>query len=194
MPKAEATVYARTLNEVALQHDFDPLTAVAIVHFETHWLPGLVSADGEDYGLGQVRARFIGACRSDEDPVNAPSRACLAVKASLRDGVTNLRRMGSIIGANKDLCKDKTGTAKVHQWLAGYQGYGAPWRGQWCTPGEKTWMVLGYYNDLVAKLVPKPAPKVKPAPRPKPAAPPSKSAKHADAKVAAKAKPAARRR
>lgn len=195
MPKAEAALYARTLNAVAAEHDFDPLTAVAIIHFETHWHPGLVSADGEDYGLGQVRARFIGACRSDADPVNAPSSACLAVKASLRDGVTNLRRMGSIIGANKDLCKEKTGSAKIPQWLAGYQGYGAPGQGLWCTPGPKTWMVLGYYNDLLAKLVPRP----KPAPKPKPAKPPAKlappkakPAKPAEAK--AHAKPAARRR
>jgi len=104
--------------------------------------------------------------------------------------------MGSIIGANKDLCKEKTGTAKTHQWLAGYQGYGAPGRGQWCTPGEKTWMVLGYYNDLVAKLVPKPPPKAKakPAPKPKPVAPTPKAAKDADPKAKARTKPAARRR
>jgi hypothetical protein len=185
MPKAEATRYARTLNQISAEHDFDPLTAVAIIHFETHWYPTLVSSDGEDYGLGQVRARFVGACRGDEDPVNAPSDACVAVKASLRDGVTNIRHMGHIIGANKVLCKEKTGTAKVEQWLAGYQGYNDPGRGRFCKPGEKTKQVLGYYNEIVAKLVPKPKPKA----MPKPAARAAKAAPGAVAK--GKAKPAA---
>jgi hypothetical protein len=207
MPRGEAAHYAQVLNEVAAAQSFDPLTAVAMIHFETHWYPGLVSADGEDYGLGQVRARFVGACRLDEDPVNAPSEACLAVKAALRDGATNIRRMGVIIGANQAFCKEKTGTAKVHQWLAGYQGYGAPGRGIWCTPGDKTRQVLDYYSALVAKLVPKPkpkpapkkaAPKSKPAPKPSPAprarieARPAHPAPGSIAKV--KAKPAGRKR
>jgi hypothetical protein len=194
MPKAEATRYARTLNEISAEQDFDPLTAVAIIHFETHWYPSLVSSDGEDYGLGQVRARYVGGCRSDEDPVNAPSAACIAVKAALRDGATNIRRMGQIIGANKALCKEKTGTMKPEQWLAGYQGYNDPARGRFCKPGEKTKVVLGYYDELVAKLVPKPKVKVKAKPKatPKPAAP---AAKRVPGAVASKnLKPAARKR
>lgn len=169
MPKDEAHRYAKVLAEVAAARGFDPLVAVAIVHFETQWRPSLVSADGEDHGLGQVRARYAGACRDDADPVNAPSEACQRVKDSLLDGATNLRRMGGIIAANMQFCKEKTGSAKVERWLSGYQGYGDPARGRFCEPGEKTRIVLDYYKELVAKLAPppKPAPKAKAKPRPK---------------------------
>jgi len=166
MPKDEADRYARVLAEVAAARGFDPLVAVAIVHFETQWRPALVSADGEDHGLGQVRARFAGACREDADPVNAPSEACQRVKDSLLDGATNLRRMGGIIAANMEFCKARTGSAKTERWLSGYQGYGDPARGRFCEPGEKTRIVIDYYKELVAKLAPPP----KPAPKPKPKA------------------------
>jgi len=163
MPKDEAHRYAKVLAEVAAVRGFDPLVAVAIVHFETHWYPTLVSADGEDYGLGQVRARYLGACRDDADPVGAPSEACQRAKNSLLDGATNLRRMGGIISANMQFCKARTGSNKVERWLAGYQGYGNLERGIYCEPGPKTRVVLDYYGELVAKLAPppKPAPKVK---------------------------------
>jgi hypothetical protein len=181
MPKAEATRYAKALNEVAKERDFDPLLAVAIIHFETRWRPSLISPDGEDHGLGQVRARFIGACRGDEDPLGSPSEACKAVKASLLDGEHNIRVMGAIIEANRDLCKEKTGTAKAAQWLAGYEGLNFPEQNRWCRPNEKTWRVISYHQELLDRLLPRPAkPKAKPAPaRPAPAK---------SARVAARAK------
>lgn len=172
MPLPEARRYARVLQEEASSHDFDPLTAVAIVHFETHWQPGLVSPDGEDYGLGQIRARWWGACRDDADPVHDPSPGCRAVKASLLVGENNLRRMSVIITANRELCKDKTGTAKLPQWLAGYEGLNFPSRDRWCAPNWKTMRVVEYRQQLLALLGPKPRPAVakvaqatKPAPR-----------------------------
>jgi hypothetical protein len=155
IPRAEALRYADALNQMAEEARIDPLLAVAIVHFESRWYPARISEDNEDYGLGQVRARYLGACREDEDPLNAPSEACLAAKSALLDGVTNLRRMGSIILANKALCKDKVGSEKDAQWLAGYQGYNAPERNQWCKPGDKTQQVLAYHAELVEKFFPK---------------------------------------
>jgi hypothetical protein len=156
IPKEEATRYAHVLNESAQEYDFDPLTAVAIIHFETRWRPNLISSDGEDYGLGQVRARFLAPCREDEDPLRAPSDGCKAAKASLLDGAVNIRRMASIISANRDLCREKTGTAKVFQWLAGYQGRNQPSKDKWCQPAEGTWRVLAYREELLAKFFPKP--------------------------------------
>ena len=114
--------FARALQAEARTHDFDSLTGVAIIHFETHWTPNLVSADGEDFGLGQVRARFMGACRNDADPVGSPSDGCRAVKAALLGGEYNIHRMAVIISANRELCRAKTGTAYFPQWLAGYEG------------------------------------------------------------------------
>jgi hypothetical protein len=160
MPKTEAARYATVLNEVALEHDFDPLTAVAIIHFETHWQSSLISADGEDYGLGQVRARYLSACRGDDDPLGAPSAACQAAKANLLDGAFNIRRMATIITANREMCRDRTGTAWAPQWLAGYQGYNSPLRDRWCLPGDKTWRVLEYRKELIATLLPKPKARV----------------------------------
>src|SRR5690349_15061455 len=113
IPKEEATRYAKILNEIGSKYDFDPLLAVAMIHYESHWIPSVASDDGEDFGLGQVRARFIGACRNDEDPVNSPSDACKAVKSQLLAGETNLRHMGSIIAANKKMCSEKRGKNKA---------------------------------------------------------------------------------
>jgi hypothetical protein len=161
MPRVEAARYAAVLNEVALEHDFDPLTAVAIIHFETHWYPSLISADGEDYGLGQVRGRYLSACRDDADPVGAPSPACQAAKANLLDGAFNIRRMATIITANREMCRERTGTALAPQWLAGYQGYNSPSSDRWCSPGEKTWRVLDYRKELIATLLPKPKAKAR---------------------------------
>lgn len=179
MPRPEATRYATVLNQVALEHDFDPLTAVAIIHFETHWRPSLISPDGEDYGLGQVRGRYLSACRADEDPVGAPSAACQAAKSNLLDGAFNIRRMATIITANREMCRERTGTAWAPQWLAGYQGYNSPGSDRWCSPGDKTWRVLEYRKELMSTLLPKPK------------APARIAAKSAPGKAPAKAPPTA---
>jgi NOTCH protein len=168
IPTYEAKRYAVALNEIALANEFDPLLAVAMIHYETHWYPQLVSSDGEDHGLGQVRARFIGACRQDEDPLNAPSEACQLVKLSLLDGVENIRRMGSIIRVNMKFCREKMGKPKIENWLAGYQGYFDPVHRTYCVPGPKTTRVIEYYDGLLAKFYPKPKPKAKPAAPAKP--------------------------
>ncbi len=168
MPKEQATRYAVALNEAGKANDFDPLIAVAIIHFESHWYPSVVSADGEDFGLGQVRARFVGACNDDIDPVHYPSEACQAAQASLLDGHVNIQHMARIISANRALCKEKTGKAQAAQWLAGYQGYNDPEHKRWCKPGEKTTRVLAYHQELLAALLPKPI--VKAAPKGKPRA------------------------
>jgi hypothetical protein len=179
IPAAEAKQYAGALNEIAAKNKFDPLLAVAMIHYETHWFPQLVSEDGEDHGLGQIRARFIGACRDDADPLHSPSEACQQVKLSLLNGVDNIRRMGSIIRANMEFCRERLGKKKTENWLAGYQGYVDPVRHAYCMPGPKTVRVMEYYDGLVGKFFPKPklkpkglsnpAPTVKPLPVGKPA-------------------------
>ncbi len=156
IPEAEAKRYAEALQAEAKARDFDPLTGVAIIHFESYWLPRVISKDGEDYGLGQIRARFMAGCRDDVDPVSAPSPACQAAKERLLDGVTNIRRMGALITANRELCQQKLGRVWFHEWLASYQGRNSPKLGRWCVPGEGTWRVVNYRKQLIAKLVPPP--------------------------------------
>jgi hypothetical protein len=152
MPAGEAERYARTLREEAAKHRFDPLSGVAIIHFESGWYPDVVSANREDYGLGQIRARYVGACKADEDPLDRPSEACLAVKRSLLDPETNIRTMAELITRNRKLCRDKTGSAHFHQWLASYQGKNFPKQNRWCQADKKTWAVLDYRRRLIREL------------------------------------------
>lgn len=159
MPLPEAQRYARVVQREAAAHDYDPLTAVAIVHFESRWQPGAISPDGEDYGLGQIRARWLSACRGDEDPVHAPSPACAAAKNTLLNAEVNLKRMSVIITANRELCKEKTGHGDLPRWLAGYEGLSSPSRDRWCAPNGKTWQVVEYRKKLVEMFAPPAKPK-----------------------------------
>lgn len=153
MPKEDATRYATVLRAEAKAHSFDPLTGVAIIHFESGWHPDTVSGNLEDYGLGQIRARYVGACKKDDDPLNHPSKACKAVKASLLEPETNIRTMAKLITENRKLCRKKTGNALFARWLASYQGYNYPREHRWCRPHEKTWRVIRYRRWLISKVV-----------------------------------------
>ena len=155
----ESHRYAAALQNEAKEHGFDPLTGVALIQRESRWLPGVVSADGEDYGLAQIRARYIGACRSDPDPVHAPSEACKAVKQSLLDGAYNIRVMATLITRNRELCKAKTGTASFDQWLASYEGRNYPGQDRWCQATEATREAIRYRAWLLSKVA-KTKPKV----------------------------------
>ncbi|MCU0691071.1 MAG: hypothetical protein MUF54_06695 [Polyangiaceae bacterium] len=152
MPRAQAERYAKVLRQEAKEHNFDPLTGVAIVHRESRWIAGAVSEDGEDYGLAQIRARYVGACRQDADPLHAPSEACKAVKQSLLQGENNLRVMATLVTLNRELCKQKTGTARFEQWLASYEGRNYPGRDRWCKATDQTRQVLRYRQWLLAEL------------------------------------------
>lgn len=133
MPEKARVVYAKVLRAEARDHHFDPLTGVAIIWHESDWRPGAVSGDGEDHGLGQIRARYIGACKGDADPVHNPSPGCRAVKASLHDGSYSIRLMADMITRWRKLCRQKTGRpALFRRWLQGYGGYCKPKRGLWC--------------------------------------------------------------
>lgn len=164
MHRDEATLYATALQREAQEHDYDPFTGVALIHRESRWHPRAVSEDGEDHGLAQIRARYIGACRNDPDPVNAPSEACERVKRSLLNGAYNIRVMSTLITRNREFCKSKTGTARFGQWLASYEGRNYPGSDRWCQPAAGTQTVIQHRRALVAKFAP---PRVKkPASRP----------------------------
>jgi hypothetical protein len=133
MPQKARAAYAKVLRTEARDHHFDPLTGVAIIWHESGWRPGAVSRDGEDHGLGQIRARYIGACKGDADPVHHPSQGCRAVKASLHDGSYSIRLMADQITRWRKLCRQKTGRpALLRRWLQGYGGYCNLNQGLWC--------------------------------------------------------------
>lgn len=111
----------------------DPLAVVALVHHESRWRSSAVSRDGEDIGLGQIRARFEPECRTDADPVRKPSPACNDAKQRLFSGTYNLKRTIGALNQWKSLCKARTGkTPRLEHLLAGYGGMSDPERRIWC--------------------------------------------------------------
>lgn len=153
MPDDEALSLAKIVQEVAEQHNFDPFSAIAIGHFESGWRPEVISANGEDYGIGQIRARYIGACKKDPDPKDNPGRDCRIVKAYLLNPEVNVRMMGMLITRNRKFCKKKLGTAWFHQWLASYQGLNFVREKKYCVAKKKTWRVIEYRKKLIREVV-----------------------------------------
>ncbi|MBN2192808.1 MAG: transglycosylase SLT domain-containing protein [Polyangiaceae bacterium] len=154
LPRDEAARYAHVLIEEAKARDFDPFTIIAIIHHESGWNPAAISRSGEDYGLGQIRARYVGACKRDLDPLRAPSAACRAEKTRLLDGEENIRTMAELVTRHRELCKEKTGSASLPRWLASYQGRNYPKQRRWCQPGDGTWKVVNYRKWLIERTQP----------------------------------------
>ncbi len=160
LARDEAERFAKIVQDEAKTRGFDPLTMVAIVHSESGWHPDVIAPNREDYGLGQIRARFVGACKNDADPRDDPSPECRAVKQSLLDAETNLRTMGQLISDNRKLCLDKAKSAALPRGLASYQGLNFPKQKRWCVPGEKTWRVIKSRERLLREAG-KPTPPAK---------------------------------
>jgi hypothetical protein len=148
----DALRYAKPLQIEAEKNDFDPLTGVAIIHRESRFHPRARSRDGEDFGLAQVRARHIGACKKDKDPVRNPSPGCRAVKESLLEPEENIRVMSALITGHRRICKQKTGKATFLGWLASYQGSNSIKENRWCAASEGALTVVKYRDRLVREL------------------------------------------
>lgn len=157
---ASAKAYATIIQSESRKRNIDPFTIIAIVRNESGWRAGVVSRDGEDYGLGQIRARFVGACRTD-----ANSPACAGVKASLLNGSYNLRKVASAITLWRSTCRRLTKRqALFHRWLHGYGGMGNLKRGIICGQRKtvKGWRdlpirkalrrIMNYRKQLIRKL------------------------------------------
>ena len=110
----------------------DPAMVVTLVEHESRWRPAAESADGEDIGLGQIRARYVGACRHDPDPVHNPRRECLRVRESLRYGEYNLRLTIAVLTRWRKTCRKQTGRSWARDVLSGYAGLSRPSKRQWC--------------------------------------------------------------
>lgn len=132
LPLATAQTYARIVLDRATALHMDPLMMVAVVDHESGWNEGAVSKDGEDVGLGQIRARYIGACVGEANPVHAPSPKCAAEKARLRTGTYNLEVMANGLERWISICKQKTGAATEIGVLTAYSGANKQKLGQWC--------------------------------------------------------------
>ena len=148
----DALRFAAALREQAKLHDFDPFTAVAVIHSESRFNYLAISPDGEDYGLGQIRARFIGACRSAESPVDHPSDECLSQKERLLVPEENIRIMAELITRHRQLCLRKVRSNKLPCWLASYQGRNDLQRKRFCKPAPETWKVVKYRDWIIRTL------------------------------------------
>ncbi len=148
----DAQVMAEALQQQAVEHDFDPLTGVSIIVHESRFNPKAISHNGEDYGLAQIRARYIGDCKKDADPLRNPSRACKRVKKRLLDPRENIRVMAELITQNRKFCRKKVGNAKFARWLASYQGRNFISKKRWCVPGKGTYLVVNHRAKLLREL------------------------------------------
>lgn len=152
VPNADAERYARALREQAEIHDFDPLTGVAIISHESRFHPDARSKSGEDYGLAQIRARYIGACKGTRDPVRHPTAACREVQKQLLDPEQNIKQMAELIARNRKFCQAKVGSSALARWLASYQGRNNPRKKIWCKPGDGTYRVIHTRRALLEAL------------------------------------------
>lgn len=117
--------WAKILIRTAKKNNFDPFTGVAIIAHESHWRPSVISRDGEDFGFGQVRARYAAGCDSSIPAAQDNSASCNAVKARLLSPAFGIRRMGRAITAWRKKCRQVTRRpALFKRWLHGYGGMG----------------------------------------------------------------------
>ena len=145
MPAKQLTSYAQVVQDEAKKHDIDPFTIVAIVHNESRWRASAVSPDGEDFGLGQIRARYRKGCRPDIPAAQDSSPSCSVVKANLLNGASNIRSMANTITAWRTKCRKVTGRkALLVRWLHGYGGMTKPGKGTWCNQTK----IKGRWRDL----------------------------------------------
>jgi hypothetical protein len=149
---SDAERYARALREQAELHDFDPLTGVAIISHESRFQPEVRSKSGEDYGLAQIRARYIGACKGTRDPVRHPTAACREEQKRLLVPEENIKQMALLIARNRKFCQSKVGSSTLARWLASYQGRNNPRKKVWCKPGEGTYRVIRTREELLKSL------------------------------------------
>lgn len=148
----DAHRFATALQEQAKVHDFDPLTGVAMIFHESSFNPRAVSKNGEDYGLAQIRARFIGACKSSAMPVQNPTQDCRREKERLLDPEENIRVMAELITRHRKFCRQKVGTTAFARWLASYQGRNDARKKRWCKPGPGTFKLIEYRRSLIRQL------------------------------------------
>lgn len=110
-----AKQYAKPVYEAARLADVDPLMMVAYVQHESSFRARVSSRDGEDWGLGQVRARHQAPCSDWK------SRACEEEKQKLLNPSYNLRVVAGKIRHIKNQ-KPFEDNPVDEQWLAGLAG------------------------------------------------------------------------
>ena len=109
--------YARPVCDAARRAEVDPIYLVAYIQHESNFRPDVMSPDGEDIGLGQIRLRFQPACvgRRLADP------KCKAEYYRLLEPAYNLRVLSGKIRSAKAL-RVYRDNPQPQQWLAALAG------------------------------------------------------------------------
>lgn len=114
-PAREASAHVRAL---AIQHELDPFTIIAVVRHESGWNPGAINPRSGAMGLGQILPDNYAPCRAD--PLGAE---CAAIKAGLLDWKYNLTETAVTLARWRTYCGKKVGSRLAIHWLRGYQGF-----------------------------------------------------------------------
>lgn len=154
LPLQQAQRYAAIIDSEGRRQGIQAVTTVALVSHESHWRARAESRDGEDIGLGQIRARYVGACRHDPDPVHNPRRECLRVRESLRYGEYNLRLTIAVLTRWRKTCRKQTGRSWARDVLSGYAGLSHPSKRQWCGRAFRRgrWVALPLHKGVADVL------------------------------------------
>jgi hypothetical protein len=110
----EASAHVRAL---AIEHDLDPFTIIAVVRHESGWKPEAVNPRTGALGLGQIMPSNYKVCREQADGAE-----CTAIKSSLLEWKYNLTETAKTLATWRDFCGDKVGSRLAIHWLPGYQG------------------------------------------------------------------------
>lgn len=131
--------YAKVIQKQSIKKNIDPLIIISIIAHESHWNSRAISNDKNDYGLMQVRARFV---------TISPER--------LLDGSTNIMVGSAFLDSSVKFCtKFLNREPLIEESLSCYQGSCSSKR-KMCKPTKKTKDVVDYatciYNSIKDKI------------------------------------------
>jgi hypothetical protein len=129
LPTPSVDAYANVIETQSTKLGQDPLVTVAIIKHESKCNSGVISEDGFDYGLMQLRAKFY----------KGPA-------VNLLNPWVNITVGSYWIQSSQEFCYDKLGREPLTQeWLSCYQGTCKSRKtGQWCQPTAMTNRVEKY--------------------------------------------------
>lgn len=105
------------LQALALEHELDPFTIIAVVRNESAWQSGAINRRTGARGLGQIMPSNYRHCQ------NAPEGPeCQRIKADLLGWKYNLSETARTMATWRLYCGKKVGSELAIHWLPGYQG------------------------------------------------------------------------
>lgn len=125
--------YAAEIQQAAEKADVDPLLYVSIITHESQWNERAISADHEDYGLMQVRARYYNGGTHPEWLLNPHYNIMIGTH---------------IINGAREFCrKFLKREPTLQEWMSVYQGSKPS-----CKPTKLSKIVEDYYQCLVDRV------------------------------------------